>query len=115
MGKKMEGWNLGVLGDVGEMGKGICEFREFMEGREELGRVGVVRQVRGRVFEDGEARVVEWAKRVVREFPKGELFRDTFFDYSLTVLCPFSNPLHFLSNSLINPLLSTLFNSLFNS
>lgn len=33
-----------------------------------LGRVAIVRQVRGRVFEDGEERLKDWARKVVREF-----------------------------------------------
>lgn len=48
----------------------LLRFREVMSGAEaaELGRVNVVRQVRGRVFEDGEARILDWARRGVREF-----------------------------------------------
>lgn len=49
----------------------VLQFRELMAAPEtgtmELGRVGVVRQVRGRIFEDGEERLKDWARRVVRE------------------------------------------------
>ncbi|KAK5942653.1 Conserved oligomeric Golgi complex subunit [Knufia obscura] len=48
----------------------VLEFRELMSGADaaELGRVNLVKQIRGRIFEDGEARVLDWARRVVREF-----------------------------------------------
>lgn len=49
----------------------VLRFRELMAAPETdamgLGRVGVVRQVRGRVFEDGEERLKDWARRVIRE------------------------------------------------
>lgn len=49
----------------------VLQFRQVMSAPEtkamELGRVGVVRQVRGRVFEDGEERLKDWARRIVRE------------------------------------------------
>lgn len=48
----------------------ILAFRDAMRGKEgaELARVNLVKALRGRVFEDGEARILDFARRVVREF-----------------------------------------------
>ncbi|RMZ83322.1 hypothetical protein DV737_g1711, partial [Chaetothyriales sp. CBS 132003] len=48
----------------------ILAFRELMAGAAgaEVGRVNLVKTVRGRVFEDGEAKVLDFARRTVREF-----------------------------------------------
>ncbi|KAJ9650166.1 Conserved oligomeric Golgi complex subunit, partial [Neophaeococcomyces mojaviensis] len=69
------------LGETGKLGRedhrallracdAILRFRELMAGPDalELGKVNVVRQVRGRVFEDAEAKVLDWARKIVREF-----------------------------------------------
>lgn len=66
----------------------LLSFREAMSGPEgpELGRVNLVRTLRGRVFEDGEARILDHARKAVREFSVSSLatssaasttFRDT--------------------------------------
>lgn len=54
----------------------ILEFRDVMSrpGTDsDLTKVNIVRQVRGRVFEDGEAKVLDWARRVIREFSASNL------------------------------------------
>ncbi|KAK5080258.1 Conserved oligomeric Golgi complex subunit [Lithohypha guttulata] len=55
----------------------LLEFKDFMSrpgtDSPELGKINMVRQVRGRVFEDGEARLLDWARRVVREFSASSL------------------------------------------
>jgi hypothetical protein len=53
----------------------LLSFRELLVGPEgpELGRVNVIRTLRGRVFEDGEARVLDYARRIVREFSMSSL------------------------------------------
>lgn len=53
----------------------LLSFRELMAGSEgaELGRINLIRTLRGRVFEDGEARVLDYARRVVREFSMSSL------------------------------------------
>jgi hypothetical protein len=50
-------------------------FRDIMSGPDgpSLGRVNLVRSLRGRVFEDGEARVLDFARRIVREFAMSNL------------------------------------------
>lgn len=74
----------GILGAAGEDHREmlraagvVLEFRDFMgrPGTEvvELGKVNVVRTIRGRVFEDGEAKVLDWARKVVREFSASSL------------------------------------------
>jgi hypothetical protein len=66
----------------------LLSFRELMAGSEgtDLGRVNLVRNIRGRVFEDGDAKVLDYARKVVREFSMSSLmgpstanatFRDT--------------------------------------
>lgn len=55
----------------------LLEFKDFMSrpstDSPELGKINMVRQVRGRVFEDGEARLLDWARRIVREFSASSL------------------------------------------
>lgn len=54
----------------------LLEFRDVMNrpGMDaELGKVNIVRQIRGRVFEDGEARLLDSARRVIREFSASSL------------------------------------------
>ena len=53
----------------------VLAFRDVMYGPDglELGRVNLVKTVRGRVFEDGEARILDFARRVVREFSMSTL------------------------------------------
>ncbi|ETI29524.1 hypothetical protein G647_01977 [Cladophialophora carrionii CBS 160.54] len=52
----------------------ILSFRNIMSGEgEELARINLVRTLRGRVFEDGEARILDFARRVVREFSMSTL------------------------------------------
>ncbi|EXJ59639.1 hypothetical protein A1O7_03785 [Cladophialophora yegresii CBS 114405] len=52
----------------------ILSFRNIMSGEgEQLGRINLVRTLRGRVFEDGEARISDFARRVVREFSMNTL------------------------------------------
>ncbi|KIW74719.1 hypothetical protein Z517_11489 [Fonsecaea pedrosoi CBS 271.37] len=48
----------------------ILGFRDAILGRDgdELARINLVKTVRGRVFEDGEARILDFARRIVREF-----------------------------------------------
>ncbi|KAK4942503.1 Conserved oligomeric Golgi complex subunit [Elasticomyces elasticus] len=53
----------------------ILAFRDAISGKDgaQLGRVNVVKTLRGRVFEDGEARILESARRVAREFSMSTL------------------------------------------
>ncbi|KEF62274.1 uncharacterized protein A1O9_00246 [Exophiala aquamarina CBS 119918] len=53
----------------------VLAFRDSMSGKDgnDLGRVNLVKTVRGRVFEDGEARILDYARRVVREFSMSTL------------------------------------------
>lgn len=53
----------------------ILDFRDTMQRRDtsELSKINVVRQVRGRIFEDGEAKVLDHARKVVREFSVSSL------------------------------------------
>ena len=53
----------------------VLAFRDMIHGSDgpELGRVNLVRTVRGRVFEDGEARILDFARRIVREFSMSTL------------------------------------------
>ena len=59
-----------------EAAKAVLVFREVLasastSGEKEatdLGRVTIVRQLRGKVVEDGEEKVRDWARKVVREF-----------------------------------------------
>jgi hypothetical protein len=55
--------------------RSILAFREIMSasGGEELARVNLIKALRGRVFEDGEARILDCARRVVREFSMSTL------------------------------------------
>lgn len=48
----------------------LLEFRGLMATRDglDLGRINVVKSVRGRVFEDGEAQLLDWARKVIRDF-----------------------------------------------
>lgn len=53
----------------------ILAFRDAMNGKggNDLGRINLVKTLRGRVFEDGEARILDYARRVVREFSMSSL------------------------------------------
>lgn len=53
----------------------ILAFRDAMTGKggTDLGRINLVKTLRGRVFEDGEARILDYARRVVREFSMSSL------------------------------------------
>ena len=53
----------------------LLSFRDILSSPEgnELVRVNLVRTIRGRVFEDGEARVLDYARRIVREFAMSSL------------------------------------------
>lgn len=53
----------------------ILAFREAMSGDDnhDLGRINLVKTLRGRIFEDGEARILDFARRVVREFSMSTL------------------------------------------
>lgn len=53
----------------------ILAFRDVMVGvdSDELGRINLVKTLRGRIFEDGEARILDFARRVVREFSMSTL------------------------------------------
>jgi len=57
----------------------VLAFREIMQGSEgeELGRVHLVRLLRGRMFEDAEERLREWARKAVREFSLANLTPST--------------------------------------
>lgn len=48
----------------------ILQFRDLMSGKEaaDLTRVNLVRTIRGRVFEDGEAKILDYARKIIREF-----------------------------------------------
>ena len=53
----------------------VLSFRDLMASQEggDLTRINVVKTVRGRIFEDGEARTLDFARRVVREFSVSSL------------------------------------------
>lgn len=53
----------------------LLSFRDIMSNPDgaTLGRVNLIRTLRGRVFEDGEARLLDFARRVVREFAMSSL------------------------------------------
>ncbi|KIY02575.1 uncharacterized protein Z520_01040 [Fonsecaea multimorphosa CBS 102226] len=53
----------------------ILGFRDVITGKEgaDLARVNLVKTLRGRVFEDGEARILDFARRTVREFSMSTL------------------------------------------
>jgi Golgi transport complex subunit 5 len=53
----------------------LLAFRDILSSQEgsDLGRINLVRTVRGRIFEDGEARVLDFARRIVREFAMSNL------------------------------------------
>ncbi|KIW28558.1 uncharacterized protein PV07_08212 [Cladophialophora immunda] len=53
----------------------ILGFRDVITGKEgsDLARINLVKTLRGRVFEDGEARILDFARRVVREFSMSTL------------------------------------------
>ena len=53
----------------------ILSFRDILSSPEgnEMVRVNLVRTIRGRVFEDGEAKVLDYARRIVREFAMSSL------------------------------------------
>lgn len=53
----------------------LISFRDAMSSSQgpNLGRINLIRSLRGRVFEDGEARVLDFARRVVREFAMSNL------------------------------------------
>lgn len=53
----------------------LLAFRDIMSSSEgfELGRINIIRTLRGRIFEDGEARILDFARRVVREFSMSSL------------------------------------------
>jgi hypothetical protein len=48
----------------------ILAFHDTISGKDgaELGRINLVKNLRGRIFEDGEVRILDFARRVVREF-----------------------------------------------
>ncbi len=48
----------------------ILAFHDTMSGKDgaDLGRINLVKNLRGRIFEDGEGRILDYARRVVREF-----------------------------------------------
>ena len=53
----------------------LLGFRDTMSRSDgsELGRINIIRTLRGRVFEDGEAKILDFARRVVREFSMSSL------------------------------------------
>ncbi|EXJ85133.1 hypothetical protein A1O3_05808 [Capronia epimyces CBS 606.96] len=53
----------------------ILAFRNTMSGKDghDLGRINLVKALRGRAFEDGEAKILDFARRVVREFSMSTL------------------------------------------
>jgi hypothetical protein len=53
----------------------LLSFKELIGGPDgvELSRINLVRSLRGRVFEDGEARLLDYARRIVREFSVSSL------------------------------------------
>ena len=60
----------------------ILSFRDIMSGPEakDLSRVNAIKVLRGRIFEDNEAAVREFARKVVREFAVSNLNSATFKD-----------------------------------
>lgn len=48
----------------------VLGFRDLMNSKDSanLARINAVRTIRGRVFEDGEAKILDYARRIVREF-----------------------------------------------
>ena len=65
-GKSAEDHERVVEASLAILGFRQCLLEDDRDG--ELGRVALVRQVRGKVVEDGEEKVRDWARRVVREF-----------------------------------------------
>ncbi|KIW11183.1 hypothetical protein PV08_10483 [Exophiala spinifera] len=57
----------------------ILALRDAMSGSDgaQLGRVNMVKTLRGKVFEDGEAKILDFARRVVREFSMSTLSSST--------------------------------------
>lgn len=53
----------------------LLSFRDIISSPDssDLGRINLVRALRGRVFEDGEARILDFARRIVREFAMSSL------------------------------------------
>ncbi len=53
----------------------VLSFRDLISSSEgtELGQINITRTLRGRVFEDGEARILDFARRIVREFAMSSL------------------------------------------
>lgn len=53
----------------------VLTFRESMSMKDnaDLSRINLIRTIRGRVFEDGEARILDYARRIVREFAMSSL------------------------------------------
>lgn len=48
----------------------LLVFRDLIESKEakELAKVNMVRAIRGRIFEDGEGKILDYARKIVREF-----------------------------------------------
>jgi hypothetical protein len=65
----------------------VLAFRDVMSGKDgnDLGRINLVKTLRGRVFEDGEARILDYARRVVREFSMSSLSSSGSTSTSTTV------------------------------
>ncbi|EXJ67062.1 uncharacterized protein A1O5_09708 [Cladophialophora psammophila CBS 110553] len=55
--------------------RSVLGFRDVITGKDggELARINLVKTLRGRVFEDGEARILDFARRIVREFSMSTL------------------------------------------
>lgn len=53
----------------------ILAFRDAMSGADgpDLARINIVKTLRGKVFEDGEAKILDFARRVIREFSMSTL------------------------------------------
>jgi Golgi transport complex subunit 5 len=75
----------------------LLSFRDIMSSSEakDLSRVNAVKSIRGRIFEDNEAAVREFARRVVREFAVSSLNSATFKD-SQEAKSKFTSGVHIL-------------------
>lgn len=76
----------------------ILTFRELMIGKDaaDLSRINNVRTVRGRVFEDGEARVLDYARRIIREFSINSLTAGVGFKEAEDTKTRFTSATHIL-------------------
>ena len=76
-GMGLQGTKEGTTGSsMVQAARAVLLFRSIMAGGPQgsaLGRVQLVKSVRGRIMEDGEEKVRDWARKVIREFNIGSL------------------------------------------